>query len=118
MTDSTHRRSTVLALACAAAVGAGLIFAGHAMAQARVAQLSKSSVLKFNPFQPSRTSFVGPLAPGVLPPSGPLVGPSLVPTSTDPGGGGGIPTPGRRPPIRDPFRPPTRSPIAPLGTAN
>jgi hypothetical protein len=99
---------TALVLACTAAAGVGLMFAGHALAAPRLSPLSKSSVLSFNPFQPSRTTTLR--RPGTTTP-----GLATTPGSTDPTGGTWIPgTPVRRPPIRDPFRPPTRSPIAPI----
>lgn len=137
MTQGTRkhtRRHSMLMLALTAAAGAGLILAGRAMAQQQVRALpasSRASVLMFNPFDPVRTTTASSSAiPGRKPRPGSSVlwssltgssvlgssfmGPVISPTMSDPTSGGGSTTPLRRPPIRDPFRPPTRSPVAPI----
>jgi hypothetical protein len=133
MIAGTRKRS-ILMLAFTAASGVALILAGRAMAQQTRALPSSSrwSVLMFNPFDPVRTTTA--VRPGALMPApqtgaplfgSSIVGPSLIgssflgstisPYSGDPTGGtGGMPAPGRRPTLRDPFRPPTRSPVAPI----
>jgi hypothetical protein len=131
MIAGTRRRS-ILMLAFAAASGVALILAGRAMAQQTraLSPSSRASVLMFNPFDPIRTTTTVRLGSAMpAPRSGAplfgssLFGPSLLgssflgstisPYSGDPTSG--VPTtPVRRPTIRDPFRPPTRSPVAPI----
>src|SRR5437763_14701645 len=121
MNAMTQHRS-MWALAFMAAAGLGLIFAGRALARPRIAPQSVPSVLSFNPFDPVRTSvpagvpagFVGPLA-SPAPTPGSVPGPDVTSGGATDSGSTGAPPPSlRRPPLRDPFRPPTRSPVAPI----